>query len=211
MACRFLLYFFTFCLIQGTFAQRLRYDAYKKDDMVGHMDVMVLTEGQRQTFDIESSMDFRFLISLKVRFHNHEVFDQGILEHGQVDNQMIGFKESHATIKRQINGYHLLINDKHTPVEAQRITYTVAKIYTQEPYNGQMVYSPYYGAFFTFEKVGPNEYRYSAPEGDNFYAYHEGVCTEVRLERDFATIRFKLKPEVLAAVKSNAANFRSND
>ncbi len=199
------------CLASGISAQILHYDAYRKGSIVGGMDIRVEEEGTSQTFEIESSMDFRMLITLKVRFHNKETFRAGILESGTVNNRMIGFKESNATIQKQLRGYHLLINDDPTPVQDQEITYTVAKIYTQEPFDGQKVFSPYYGEFFTFTKVGPNQYKYSAPEGDNYYTYHEGVCTDIIVERDFTTISFKLKPEVMAAVKSNAANFRSND
>lgn len=173
------------------------------------MDITVVKDDFKQIFNVKSEMDFRFLISLKVRFVNYEIFENGVLEEGMINNRMIGFKESEASIRKTIDGYDLLINGSKELVEDKEITYSVSKIYTQEPVDGQKVYSQYYGKYFTFEETGLHHYKFSSPEGDNYYTYEQGICTDIKIERDFATIFFKLKPESLAAVKSNAAKYRS--
>ena len=124
---------------------------------------------------------------------------------------MIGFKENEARIEKTPDKYHLWINGTPEPIHDKEITYTVSQIYTQEPHDGQKVFSQYYGTYFTFKKTGDHEYKYTSDEGDNFYTYLNGICTDVKVERDFATIYFKLKPESLAAVKKNASQFQNND
>ena len=171
------------------------------------MDILVRSDGDQRTFQVKSHMEFRMLISLKVNFINEEVFKDGVLQEGMVKNEMIGFKESEASIKKTASGYDLIINGKRQPCDESTITYTVANIYTQEPRDGQKVYSQYYGKYFIFERLGDHEYKFESPEGDNFYWYENGVCTKVRVERDFATVYFNLKPESLADVRTGKTKF----
>ena len=171
------------------------------------MDILVRKEGDLQTFLVKSHMEFRMLISLKVNFINEETFQDGVLQQGMVKNEMIGFKESEAAITKSSSGYHLTINGKRQPCDESAITYTVANIYTQEPEDGQKVYSQYYGKYFTFEQLGDHQFKFESPEGDNFYWYENGVCTKVRVERDFATVHFNLKPESLADVRKGKTKF----
>ncbi len=174
------------------------------------MDIMVRNEGESEAFfQVKSNMEFRFLVSLKVNFINEETFVDGILTKGWVKNEMIGFKENEASISKSANGYDLLINGTKEPIDDKEIKYTVTKIYTQEPENGQKVFSQYYGIHFTFEKTGEHQYKFQSPEGDNFYTYQYGVCTDIRIERDFATIHFRLQPDSFAAVKSGRNNFKN--
>ncbi len=201
---------FALCLQTAT-CQSLHYDALRKGKVIGGMDIVIKKEGNERIFDVRSNMEFRILVSLKVVFENTESFEDGVLQSGTVRNQMIGFKESEARIEKTPDKYHLWINGTPEPIDTRDIRYTVTKIYTQEPYDGQKVFSQYYGTYFTFEKTGDHEYKYTSSEGDNSYTYLNGICTDVKVERDFATIYFKLKPESLAAVKNNASQFQNND
>ena len=190
-------------LSQAGFAQVLHYDALRKDKVVGGMDIQVIKEGNRSVYKVKSHMDFRFLVSLKVRFINEETFVNGVLMTGMVNNKMIGFKESEAEIKKREGGYDLQINGVREPIKDQVLEYTVTKIYTEEPTDGQLVFSQYYGEHFKFVKIRDHQYKFSSPEGDNYYTYTDGICTDIKIERDFATIYFTLKPESLANVKSS--------
>ena len=88
------------CLVCVASAQSLHYDALRKDKIVGGMDILVRQEGTHRIFHVESHMEFRFLISLKVNFVNEETFEEGVLQKGFVKNEMIGFKESEANITK---------------------------------------------------------------------------------------------------------------
>lgn len=201
---------FAFCLQTGN-CQSLHYDALRKDKVIGGMDITIKKDGIQQIYDVNSNMEFRVIVSLKVVFENREVFQDGVLQSGSVKNQMIGFKESEAHIEKAEDKYHLWINGTPEPIYDAEINYSVSQIYTLEPHDGQRVFSQYYGTYFTFEKIDDHYYRYSSSEGDNYYTYLNGICTDVKVERDFATIFFKLKPESLAAVKKNASQFQNND
>ncbi|MDW3197300.1 MAG: DUF6134 family protein [Cytophagales bacterium] len=201
---------FAFCLQTAT-CQSLHYDAVRKEKVIGGMDIVIKKHNDERIYDVRSNMEFRVLVSLKVIFENTETFKNGILQTGSVANKMIGFKENEAHIEKTPDKYHLWINGTPEPIDDQEITYTVSQIYTQEPKDGQKVFSQYYGTYFTFEKTGEHEYKYTSSEGDNHYTYLNGICTDVKVERDFATIYFKLKPESLAAVKKNASQFQNND
>lgn len=201
---------FALCLQTAT-CQSLHYNALRKDKVIGGMDIVIKNSGDDQTFFVTSNMEFRVLVTLRVEFTNEEIFHDGVLIVGSVNNKMIGFKENEARIERKDEEYHLWINGTPEPIREKEIKYTVSQIYTREPYDGQKVFSQYYGTYFTFEKVAPHEYKYTSSEGDNYYTYLNGICTDVKVERDFATIYFKLKPESLAAVKRNASQFQNND
>ena len=205
-----LLIVFALCL-QAATCQSLHYDALRKDKVIGGMDITIRNSGDDRIYLVTSNMEFRVLFTLRVEFTNKEIFHNDVLISGSVTNKMIGFKENEAHIERTDDKYHLWINGTPEPIHDKEIKYTVSQIYTQEPYDGQKVFSQYYGAYFTFKKVGDHEYKYTSSEGDNYYTYLNGICTDVKVVRDFATIYFKLKPESLAAVKKNASKFRSND
>lgn len=175
------------------------------------MDILINKDGDDRIFEVKSNMEFRVIVTLRVEFENYETFRGGVLQAGNVINKMIGFKENDARIEKTEKGYDLWINGTPEPIRDSEITYSVSNIYTQEPYDGQKVFSQYYGEYFTFEKTGEHQYRYTSSEGDNHYTYLNGICTDVKVERDFATIYFRLQPESLAAVKNNAAQFLNND
>jgi len=81
------------------------------------------------------------------------------------------------------------------------IDYSVAAVYYQEPTDGQKVYSPQFGENLQFEKKSDGVYELESPDGLNEYYYTNGICTEVKVFRDFAKFSFVMKPESLVAVK----------
>ena len=177
---------FAFCLSLTSLGQSLHYDAIRKEKVIGGMDILIQFSGDDRIYDIKSHMEFKvLLVSLRVEFENHEIFHNDVLQSGMVRNKMIGFKESEAKIEKTNDRYNLWINGTPEPIHDKEITYSVSNIYTQEPHDGQKVFSQYYGEYFVFEKIGAHEYKYTSSEGDNFYTYLNGICTDVKVERDF--------------------------
>ena len=74
--------------------------------------------------------------------------------------------------------------------------------------DGQRVFSQQFGQFLTFEKVGEHKYLMPSPDGDNYYTYLNGICVDVRVQRDFANFNFVMQPQSLLAVETKADSLK---
>ena len=166
------------------------------------MDVIRHHDSNVETVKIKSEVEFRILFSFEVIYSLNERFVNGVLVEGSGFNTLNGSYQKQTEISRSGNSYTLEIDGVKSNVQVDSIRYSVSRIYFEEPYDGQRVYSQTFGKWMTFEKVGESTYKMVSPDGDNFYTYTNGVCVEVKVERDYAGFSFIMKPESLARVKN---------
>ena len=58
------------------------------------------------------------------------------------------------------------------------------------------------GQYLTFEEVDDHVYKMESPDGTNVYTYMNGICTEVKVSRDFAKFYFRMAPETFYAIEN---------
>jgi L-ribulose-5-phosphate 3-epimerase UlaE len=76
----------------------------------------------------------------------------------------------------------------------------MSEVYFREPTDGKKAFSQHFGQFLQFEKTAEDTYFLVSPDGSNEYKYENGVCTEVKVSRDYGTVYFKIKPESYASI-----------
>lgn len=165
------------------------------------MDVIRHVNGDEETVKIKSTVEFRILFSFEVIYALNEKFADGVLVEGNGYNTLNGNYQKETNILKKGNHYILSIDDVPNKIYEDELRYTVSRIYFEEPRDGKRVYSQTFGKWVTFEKVSDNTYKLDFPDGDNYYTYTNGVCTEVMVNRDYASFSFVMKPESLARVK----------
>lgn len=184
-------------------AQTLRYDVMKGNKNLGAMEVTRTVRGSTEEIKFKSDVTFRVLLSFRIKFDQYEKFVKGELNWGKALSTLNGRTQKDSKIVANERG-HLLTLDGVSAQVTDPIEFSVSQIYFSEPRDGQRVFSQQFAQFFTFKKVDDHKYVLSSPDGDNYYTYTNGICTHVRVLRDFANFSFVIKPESMNAVKSKA-------
>ena len=142
------------------------------------------------------------IFSFEVEYDLKETFDAGGMISGSGFNTLNGGTQKETQMRRLSDRYELVIDGIRTEIDETAIFDSVSEIYFEEPHDGKRVFSAYFGRFLTFDKEEDGTYSLTSPDGVNVYTYYNGICTEVKVSRDFATFTFKIKPESLTAVKN---------
>jgi hypothetical protein len=189
-------------------SQVLHYEVVKGDRELGNMTVIREANDSLEYYHIDSRVAFRILFKFSVNYFQEESFVNGILQNGSGYNTLNGNKQNESQIEKLEQGYHLKLGSVISKLDEEALKYTISKIYFEEPYDGKKVFSQSFGRYLEFEKVDLGVYKLPSPDGDNYYTYTNGICTEVKVSRDFATFYFKMKPETLSRVKNDISSFR---
>jgi len=195
-----ILLFFFFAASSAS-GQMLKYDVVKGNKTLGKMTVERQSYNNEVEYHIKSKVVFRILFSFTVDFECTALYRDNILESESTVNKLNGSSQKASELVRDGDNYFHTLNDL-TTTEKGPIDYTIAAIYFQEPYSGQNVYSPQFGQYLKFEEIGDHVYKMESPDGTNLYTYMNGICTEVKVSRDFATFYFRMAPETLYALKN---------
>lgn len=187
--------------VQPISGQKLVYDVVRSGSSMGTTVVERKVAGDAITYYLNTKTEFRVLFSFEVEYELVEVFQNLILQRGSSFNTLNGSMQRKTELKRIPHQYELVVDGIKTAVSETEIRDSVSEVYFEEPYNGKKVYSAYFARWLQFTEVAPHQYSLVSPDGTNVYTYVNGICTEVKISRDFATFSQVLKPELVAAVK----------
>lgn len=185
---------------QVALGQTLHYEVVKGSKKLGDMTVKRMLSENQVRYEIESKVTFRILFSFTVDYESTSEYKHGRLIKEYTHNQLNGSTQKKSTIWFDGEKYTLDLDGIRTTLN-ETIKYSVATIYYEEPKDGQRVFSPQFGTHLTFTKVGDHQYEMESPDGINLYTYTNGICSEVKVSRDFAKFYFQMTPESLQAVK----------
>ena len=184
-------------------AQTLHYDVIKGDKNIGAMTITRNVTGNVEEISFESHVSFRVLVTLNLDYTQYEKFVDGHLNWGKALSVLSGRTQKDSRVVANEAGYRLTIDGVSAQLNKE-ISYSVSQIYFTEPPDGQLVFSQQFGQFFRFEEIGEHEYRMISPDGNNYYTYTNGICTEVQVDRDFANFSFVIQPASMEAVEQQA-------
>ena len=181
--------------------QVLNYEVVRGSKKLGDMTVKRTSLENQTYYEIESKVTFRILFSFVVDYESTSEYKYGQLIKEYTHNQLSGKTQKKSTIWWDGQVYTLDLDGSRIKVK-QPINYSVAAVYYEEPEDQKKVYSPQFGEYLIFKKIKDHVYELESPDGRNEYYYTHGVCTEVKVFRDFAKFSFVMTPESLAAVES---------
>ncbi|WP_421763986.1 DUF6134 family protein [Ekhidna sp.] len=186
---------------QAALGQTLNYEVIKGSKKLGDMTVKRKLSQNEVKYEINSKVTFRILFSFTVDYESTSEYQYGKLIKEYTHNQLNGSTQKKSTIWFDGEKYTLDLDGIRTTMKDQ-IDYSVATVYFEEPKDRQKVYSPQFGQYMTFNSIGEHVYELESPDGLNIYTYTNGICTEVKVNRDFAKFAFVMTPESLIAVKT---------
>jgi len=186
----------------SVYGQSLTYEVIRGDKSIGQSVVKRVIDEEETKYHLNTQTEFRIIFLIEVEYELEETFVNGCLISGSGFNTLNGSIQK-KTRQSQLQGkYELLIDGIHTTIEEDSIFESVSEIYFEEPYDGKLVFSAYFGRFLSLKKVGQHQYSLTSPDGTNTYQYENGICTRVDISRDFANFSQVLKPEMLTRVRN---------
>ena len=196
-----IVFFFILCYSLGQ-GQLLSYSVFKSKKEIGTMIVSRVSSSSQVTYENITEVRYKILIELEVKYMLKETFEDGVLIWGEGFSSLNGSKKMTYNIFKKEMGYVLLTKEIPQSIPFETITYSAAKIHFEEPRDKQRVFSQHFATYLNFEEVGPHYYLLTSPQGENYYRYENGICTEVTVIRDFGTLYFYLRPESYLIVNS---------
>lgn len=182
--------------------QTLHYEVIRGSKNLGDMTVKRTALKDHTYYEIDSRVSFKLLFTFTVDYESSSEYKYGQLIKEYTHNQLNGSTQKESTLWFDGTTYTLDLDGIKFPIDDKRIEYSVAAIYFEEPTDGEKVYSPQFGTYLTFNKIGEHLYEMESPDGVNVYSYTNGICTEVKVNRDFAKFSFVMTSESLLAVKN---------
>jgi hypothetical protein len=186
--------------MQTALGQTLHYEVIKGSKKLGDMTVARTLSENKVEYKIDSKVTFRILFAFTVDYESTSEYKYGKLIKEYTHNQLNGSTQKKSTIWFDGKKYTLDLDGSRSTYQ-EPINYSVATIYYEEPKDGQKVFSPQFGEYLTFIKVADHQYELDSPDGLNLYTYTNGICSEVKVSRDFAKFYFQMTEESLLAVK----------
>jgi hypothetical protein len=181
--------------------QILKYEVVKGSKKLGDMVVERRSNNSEIQYLINSKVVFHIIFSFTVDFECSSLYRNNVLVKESTINKLNGSVQKESSIVQRGDNYFHTQNEITTSEEGP-IDYSISAIYFEEPFPGQKVYSPQFAQYLTFEKIGDHVYKMESPDGTNIYTYMNGICTEVKVSRDFAKFYFRMSPETYYAVKN---------
>ena len=183
-------------------AQLLRYQVFKSKKEIGTMTVSRVSSLSEVTYENITEVRYKILIELEIKYLLQETFEQGVLMRGHGFSSLNGSKKTTYDIVKKEEGYVLRAEDITQRLSFETIIYSAAKIHFEEPRDQQAVFSQHFVTYLNFEEINPHYYLLTSPQGENYYRYENGICTEVTVIRDFGTLYFNLMPESYVIVNT---------
>lgn len=194
---------FIFLVTSSLWGQSLIYDVIRNGESMGVTKVNRRVQNDIISYELITQTEFRILFKFEVEYELEESFQGSVLTTGSGFNTLNGSRQKTTKLNKKDRFYELIIDGIHTKIDEVEIRDSVSEVYFEEPYHNKEVFSAYFGRYLTFEKMGEHKYKLTSPDGVNEYTYENGICTYVKVSRDFATFSQELKPDLLAAVRNN--------
>ena len=179
--------------------QTMVYDVVKGSKTIGSVTVEISRDKGQVKYKINSDVNFRILFSFNVKYQMEEKFYGDRLTWGKAFNTLNGRIQKESEIFSQDDDtYKIVLDGIASITDKKHISYSVSKLYSQEPVNETAVFSQSFGRYLPLTKVSENSYELDSPDGVNVYTYENGICKEVKVSRDFANFYFRIQEESFA-------------
>jgi hypothetical protein len=169
------------------------YDVIRNGDVIGNLQASKANNGSEVEFVTESNVSVRLLMSFSMYSKVTGAFRNGVLVNGSALRKVNGHNKLKTEILWQNDHYVLKEDDGQTLIH-EKITYTTACLFNQEPVGLNRIFSENFGKFITLKEVRPHYYELHLPDGNkNYYSYANGICTGAEVNTNFTKAFFRLK------------------
>lgn len=193
-----MLLLFILLTLAGYFAfsqtSQLRYSIKRKGVGVGHISFSQQKAGNKKVLRAESEIRTRVLFLFTAIGHEESVYENDVLTHSSVYQQLNGNEQLNKTTTLVGRNYMVAKGKRSETVGSYPISYNMICFYAKEPVGVAKVYSDRFQQFLDIQWVGDHHYRVKFPDGNyNEYFYSNGRCTKVEVHHRLYRSSFELE------------------
>lgn len=181
------------CTKQRAFSQRLEFDVIKGDKKVGFMMAEKTVKGDSIFYFIESETSIRMLLNFKVNYVLEELYVDGRLVRGEAESKLNGSSRTKSKVWIEGGEYVVEVNGFEELRTSEPITYSVPELYFSEPGSKETTFSQQFAQDLIIKKDEEHKFTLYSEDGRNTHTYENGLCTNVKLNRTYASFYFQLK------------------
>jgi hypothetical protein len=172
----------------------LNYDVIRNGNVIGYLNASRINSGNQIEYITESTVSVKILMTFSMYSKVTGAFRNGMLFSGSAVRKVNGNNKVNTVIQWK-NDHYLLEEEDNTQKEIrEKITYTTACLFNQEPVGLTRIFSENFGKFITLKEVRPHYYELHLPDGNrNYYSYSNGICTGAEVNTNYTKAFFRLK------------------
>ena len=144
---------------------------------------------------INSDVETRFLIKIKIQSVEEAVFDNGKLLYSSIHRIVNGKEKTSKQTTLYGKEYQLISDHKQEGSNSGAIADNILTLYYREPLNISRIYSDSFQQFLDLKKIAAHCYKIALPDGnENLYFFQDGICTKVEVHHSFYHFKILLTP-----------------
>ena len=174
--------------------KKLTYNIKRNGDVVGNIQFVQSTAGNRTVLTLESEVNTRFIFNFKAKTKEETIYDNGIMTWSSIFRKLNGNVKADKKTKATGNVYTVYKGSKTETVNNYPIRYNMLSVYIIEPINIAKVYSDNFQQQIDIQKIAEHHYKIKFPDGNyNEYFYTAGVCSKVEIHHSLYRATIELK------------------
>lgn len=174
--------------------RKLVYDVIRNDKVIGTINFVELTQGQKKFLSMNSDVETTVIIPVKDHTSETAGFDKGVMIYSSFYQNQTGSDEVNKSAKLSGKFYKVTANGESKLINLPPVRYTTLMLYNTEPYKINKVFSGNFQSMFDIKKIAENKFRLFLPDDKyNDYTYKNGVCVLVEIVRSLGTVQFVLR------------------
>ncbi len=174
-------------------SQQLKYDILMKDEKIGTMKVLKITQKDHISYTIESTITVNKIVSMLVEYKSTAEFHRGKLIKSSNKQMINGKVQNDTRTTWDGNQYEVYTLTGRTKLKEKNIDYDVCMLYFDEPDARKKIYSDSYGKWISIKSYGNHQYDLLLPDSKrSSYTFNYGICSRVETEQMFSKITLLL-------------------
>lgn len=170
--------------------QTFKYDVIVYNRSIGTFTATRTDLNERSEYILESKISTRIFKQIDYEFTMHSAFENSILVKSDLKNMMNDKLKQSSTVRFDGSSYLIKTPDKTLKHNKDKVSYSSASIYFEEPVNRKFLFSENYGINLPIIKVDAHKYMVKVPNGDkNYYTYENGRVTVVEFDKSIINVK----------------------
>lgn len=170
------------------------YNMFMLGKSIGNFSVTQNNNNGRIEIKAITEVDISMLLTYRVKYVQHTIYDNGILQSSQVKTYKSGKLNSEMSMQLQNNSYLLVVDGDTSFVDAP-ITYSGSMVYFNEPIGITSIYKERTAEKNTLVSAGEHTYVVNNKKGKetNRYSYENGILQHATMKSTWGTIKMEKK------------------
>lgn len=186
-----LLLFGLSCLTLSSQSSTLKYRILHKGKVMGSLETTRVKTNDSVRYNSYVDIEYHLLATIRIQHQNSTVYLNDILWHSKVLSEVGKKGKNISEVKKTKEGYVYTKNSDKPISINQSISFSVERLFFDEPIGLSKVFSEEKGEFHKIETSGTHQYTKTAPNGHkSVYHYKNGIL--VKTEIDAGIIEFEM-------------------